>query len=256
MFTKNIRYTTKEILEFYSVNRQKWEDFYPSERWILEKIASRNKSMGDVLDVGCACGGLGVALTEKFNLNSYTGVDIYREAIDWANVKRKLSVPASFIAGDILEMDLDIQYDTVISLSCADWNIETEKIIKVCWKKLNQGGKFVISLRLTNGMGMNDINKSYQYLCFDGTGDESYEKANYVVFNVYGALGMFANLRPLPRHILGYGYWNKPSLSARTPYEKLAFVVFAVEKRSLGQKEQVSTELHLPLGLLLKEQID
>ena len=64
--SKNIKFTTKEISEFYGANRNKWMDFYPSERWVFEKIIDPKKGLGDIIDIGCACGGLYKALSEKF----------------------------------------------------------------------------------------------------------------------------------------------------------------------------------------------
>ena len=72
---KNIKYSSKELVEFYSCSRQRWDEFYPSERWVFDKVAGKNKKLGDILDVGCACGGLGIALSNRFMLTSYKGVD-------------------------------------------------------------------------------------------------------------------------------------------------------------------------------------
>ena len=62
MPNENIEYKSKQILEFYSRNRRKWKELNLSERWVFERLAGREKNLGDVLDVGCACGGLGTAL--------------------------------------------------------------------------------------------------------------------------------------------------------------------------------------------------
>ena len=91
-----------------------------------------------------------------------------------------MPVPATFLAGDITELNLPGQYDVVVSLSCADWNIETHKIIEACWERVRAGGYLVMSLRLTEGAGVNDIRTSYQYINFSGQDTEA-EVANYVV---------------------------------------------------------------------------
>ncbi|MDP2939796.1 MAG: radical SAM protein [Candidatus Omnitrophota bacterium] len=160
MLHKNIIFNSKQLLEFYSCNRQKWEEFYPSEKWVFEKIAKDNKIFGDVLDVGCACGGLGVALSNRFILNSYTGVDIHKDVIGWAKGEQKLTITANFICGDVVNLDINRQYDTVVSLSCADFNIETNTIIKKCWSFVKPGGYFIASLRLTDKKGINNIQRS------------------------------------------------------------------------------------------------
>jgi len=247
--SKNIQYNTKEIVNFFSSNRQKWEQFYSSEKWAIERIVNQTKTLGDVLDVGCACGGLGAALSEKFELNSYTGVDINRDAICWASKNRKLRVPADFIAADILEQDLNKMYDVVFSLSCADWNIETESIMNRCWDKVRPGGYFVISLRITDGKGVNDIKKSYQYIDFSGT-EVNPEVANYVVFNFKDALAMFKALTPLPSLIGSYGYWGKPSTTAVTLYDRLLFAVFYIKKGQNDFNQEINCEFSLPIDIM------
>lgn len=229
MTNKNIKYGSKAIVDFFSNRRRKWNDFYPSEKWVFEKVANEKDGLGEILDVGCACGGLGRALSERFKLASYTGVDICKEAIEWARRKQKFSLPTSFIAGDIVNLRLTRQYDTVVSLSCADWNIQTNKIIDACWRRTAKGGYFIISLRLTPKKGINNISKSYQYISCSkdkrGSGI-----ANYVVFNFKEAIKLISGLSPSPGFIGAYGYWGKPSPTAVTPFAKLIFTVFYIKK--------------------------
>lgn len=245
MQNKNIKYSSRQILEFYKAERDSWEGFYESERRIFEIIAGNSKVLGDVLDVGCACGGLGAALCDKFTIRSYTGIDVNRDAVRWARGNRRLSVPFVFIEGDIVDQKSDSGYDTVISLGCADWNVETEKIIKACWGRVRPGGYFVVSLRLTPEKGMNDIKKSYQYINFSGK-EEKPEIANYVVLNRDRAIGMMESLRPFPEIIGAYGYWGKPSSMARTPFREIVFSVFYAKK---GREKTKATkkEIDLPI---------
>lgn len=241
----NIKYKSKEILEFYSSHRKQWNDFYPSERWVFEKIAKKKNNLGDILDVGCACGGLGVVLDTKFKLRSYTGIDVHEGSIKWARSKIKLKVPSTFIAGDIAYGKKDNNYDTVIALGCADWNIETKKIIDSCWEKVENGGHFVISLRLTPKEGINNIEKSYQLINFSGNAKKP-EIANYVVFNVNDAIKTFTCLIPRAESIGAYGYWGKPSQNARTPFDKLIFTVFYIKKGTQKSNKKTSLEINLP----------
>lgn len=241
----NIVYKTKQIKDFYSHHRKNWDEFYPSERWVFEKVFSDKPSAGDILDVGCACGGLGLALSERFSLNSYTGVDINEEAIEWAKKGLGLSFPATFISGDIVGMKLDASYDTVISLGCADWNIESSKIISSCWEKVREGGSLVISLRLTDKEGVSDIKKSYQHINFNAE-EKNPEKANYVVFNSREALALLKNLSPKPELIGAYGYWGKPSATAVTCYDRIAFSVFYIKKAKEGFVFDTRLEMNLP----------
>ncbi|MFA5183665.1 MAG: class I SAM-dependent methyltransferase [Syntrophales bacterium] len=247
---ENIEFKSKEIQAYYSCNRSSWEEFYPSERWVFEKLAGEEGFLGDVLDVGCACGGLGVALCQKFHLRSYTGVDINRGAIEWAQQEQGLPVPATFMAGDINELNLTGPYDVVASLSCADWNIKTDQIIEACWGRVKAGGYLVISLRLTTGPGVNDIQTSYQYINFSGQ-DTAAEVANYVVFNFPEILHNLKLLQPAPALIGAYGYWGLPSATAVTPFTRLVFAVFYLKKGTGGDGHGIEGEFTLPLDIFL-----
>lgn len=248
---KNIEYKSEQISEYYSCNRQTWDEFYPSERWVFERIYKGRKNLGDVLDVGCACGGLGSAIAGNLKIDSYTGIDINKKAIAWAMENQKLPVPNNFIHGDMLNIHLEKKYETVVSLSCADWNIKTHEIVDACWEKLKPNGYFVISLRLTPEKGVNNIKNSYQHINFSES-KKNPEIANYAVFNFREALTLFKQLQPTPVVIGCYGYWGKPSATAVTPFEKLVFAVFYIRKGAGNSAADIMTELRLPIDIFLK----
>lgn len=259
MSVKNIEYKTKQISEYFSMNRIKWDQFYPSEQWIFERVAGAQGKMGHVLDVGCAAGGLGLALTERFSVAHYSGVDINARAIEVA-IARKVTCSggqSQFIYGDILEINTlpEEGFDNVFSLSCADWNILTEDIISHCWKYVRKGGNFVLTLRLTSESSLRDISESFQYIYFEDLLPESaseIERAPYVVFNVRDALSLLTNLQPRPVCITAYGYWGTPSSTARTKYDRLVFAALAVKKsQTEADSHEVAGEFHLPVDVLL-----
>lgn len=260
MSGKNIEYKTKQISEYFSINRVKWDQFYPSEKWMFERVAGPEGQMGHVLDVGCAAGGLGLAIGERFSLSKYVGVDINVPAIEYANTRRsKYSCLCDFLCGDILTIGSlqDDKFDNVFSLSCADWNIETEDIISKCWKYVRVGGHFILTLRLTPKQSLLSFSESYQYIHF-GEGNpeknEGVEKAPYIVLNVKDALAILTNLQPKPDRIMAYGYWGPPSATARTKYDRLVFTALAVRKgiRNNDGKD-ILGEFHLPVDLFLQK---
>jgi len=248
---ENVRYQTEKLVAFYAQHRCTWADFYPSERWIIERIAKdRNGDLGRVLDVGCAVGGFGRALGEKFKVARYVGVDVNAQCIDAAKATAKdFRFPAEFHCQDIVEHRAGSEFDLVASLSCADWNLDPMGILSACWSQVAPGGRLILSLRLTPGKTVNDVSRSYQRVRFDGSaGGSSDEVANYVVFNIADALRIMMSFAPSPKSLLSYGYWGKPSASAATPYERLLFTVFAIEKG--GATEVPALEAHWPADAL------
>ena len=157
--------------------------------------------------------------------------------------------PATFIAGDICNCPelAQHQFDLVTALSVADWNVDADGIVKACWDRVAPGGHLVLSLRLTDKATICDIARSFQYVWFDAEpAPESTERAPYNVFNVDDALGWLGRQQPRPEHILVYGYWGKPSASARTPYDRLLFAVIAMRKPAAGHATEPVVETHLP----------
>ena len=259
MPSKNIKYKTDRIAAYYGSHRDKWADFYDSEKWIFERVAGPACNMGRVLDVGCAAGGLGCALSERFFLTEYVGVDINSQAIEIAKTRRS-SYPIGlcrFECNDILEMNtLPVGgFDNVFSLSCADWNVLTKDIIQKCWLYVREGGHLILTLRLTTGASLCDMEESFQYICFgedDMCSPGGFEKAPYIVLNVREALSMLSRLEPKSARIVAYGYWGTPSPSAQTLYKRLCFTALAVQKGNHGE-QGIGTvgEFHLPIDLLI-----
>ena len=254
---KNICYKTDELSNFYSRQRICYSEFYPSEQWIFKKVAGRELKMGRVLDVGCACGGLADALKERFSVTEYVGVDINAQAIEKAKMRLKTKDVRNrrFECGDILDMNClkPEMFDTVFSLSCADWNISTREIISACWGYVREGGAFVLTLRLTQKASLLRMSESYQHIYFGEklpNNINGLERAPYVVLNVKDALFILGNLEPKPKKITGFGYWGKPSQSAKTAYNRLVFTALALEKGD-AKNDKTTIECHWPLDLLL-----
>lgn len=248
--SKNITYQTSALDAFYRHNRRHWNEFYPSEQKVFETIAERGAAFRRVLDVGCAAGGLGDALSERFaSIKSYTGVDINRQAIETATaLAAKSAIAKRFIRGDICDCpDLAHEtFDLVTALGVADWNLDPEGIMDRCWEHVQPGGYLVISLRLTPARTICDISRSFQYVWFEPTPPPTdAEKAPYNVFNVADAMRWLRGLNPRPASIYCYGYWGKPSAMARTPYDRLVFSVIGLQK-SENPVQQTKIDAELP----------
>ena len=242
---KNLHYKTSEISSYFSENRVQWDQFYPSERKLFETIKLSSKD--NVLDVGCGCGGLGLALNEKFGVSLYTGIDINLAAIE---AGKKLSPSSNLICGDVLDLTCNSlskqSFDLVCSLSCIDWNVQFDEMLLASWAHVKPGGKFVATFRLCLGKGADKIKDSYQYINYQGKKEG--EIAAYVVLNFQEFMTKLIQLNP--SEIKGTGYWGVPSSSAVTPYRSLCFAAFSISKRGKSDDPKVHLDLDLPEELI------
>jgi trans-aconitate methyltransferase len=143
---KNIVYKSEKLADNYANSRTRWEQFYESERRIIEGLEIANTE--SVLDIGCACGGLGLALQEKFGVTNYTGIETNELA---AHKAQSLNPSAVVLCGDFLELSESVifgkAFDLVFSLSCFDWNIQFDEMLLSAWNHVGEGGRLVATFR-------------------------------------------------------------------------------------------------------------
>ncbi len=237
---RNVAYQTDQLGRYFARNRVAWPQFYESERVIIDRL--NLDSRHTILDVGCGCGGLGLALRDRFGVQNYTGVEINASA---AEAGRALNPAAHILCGDILDLcenELrERRFNTVFSLSCVDWNVRFADMLSVAWRCVLPGGYLVATFRLIDAQGCNDPDRSYQYINFDGKREG--ERASYVVLNAGKLIQELVAFDP--SEINAFGYWGVPSVTAVTPYERLCFSAFSVRKR-LGDTGAVRFDLNLP----------
>jgi trans-aconitate methyltransferase len=238
---RNIAYQTDQIARYFEQNRVAWTQFYESERFIIGQLnLCQNHT---VLDIGCGCGGLGLAIRDQFGVKKYTGVEINSLA---AEVAHQMNPDAQILCGDFLDLHHDVfrgkHFDVVFSLSCFDWNIQFSDMLTAAWEHVLPGGALVATFRLVAGEGCNDMRQSYQYINFDGALEG--ECAAYVVLNANELVQKLKDLDP--SDISAFGYFGTPSTTAVTPYEKLCFSAFSIRKRRIGDQSPVLLDLKLP----------
>lgn len=214
---------------------------------MLEALAIRADSK--VLDVGCGCGGLGLALRERFGVDSYEGIEINDAA---AAVGRELNPRAQIYEGDVLRISAEElsgkSYDLVFSLSCIDWNVQFDEMLAVVWSHVALGGHLVATFRLTDKPGCADFERSYQFI--NAEGQMSGERAAYVVSNAAELWRQFQVLGA--DRLLARGYWGKPSATAITPYDRLCFAAVALHKPVASNSPQaMRMDQDLPAEILL-----
>ena len=242
---KNNVFKSNNLEEYFSKNRINWKDFYPSERKIISFV--KPNKLNNVLDIGCGCGGLGLALREKFGIVNYTGVEINYKSFLTA---KKMNKNGIFLLKDLLNINNKElkrnNFDFVFSLSCLDWNNNYLKMLNKSWDYVTDGGFLIVTLRLTDQKSINNFSKSYQYINYQGL--KKGEKARYVILNVNEILKNLKNFNP--SKIIAHGYWGKPSTSAVTKYSKLCFTAIAIQKRKKINLDKLIYKLNLPKDIL------
>nr|WP_230456967.1 class I SAM-dependent methyltransferase [Leptospira borgpetersenii] len=222
---QSIKYNNEDIGRYFRENRVKWGQFYKSEKEVIEKVWPGGNPK--ILDIGCGCAGLGLALREHFGHHNYIGIEINSQA---ALIAEEIYPDALILEEDFLLLDHpSVQvnsFDIVFSLSCIDWQLNFESLLQKAWSMVKENGVFIASFRITNSATVNDIKKSYQYINYAGISEG--EVAPYVVLNSKQLLIYFEKLGA--GNIFAYGYYGKPSQTAKTPYDQLCFGVFAVQK--------------------------
>ena len=242
---KNIAYQTARLAEHFSRHRVAWQQFYDSEKLVIDRLDLGSRH--EVLDIGCGCGGLGLALKERFGVVRYTGIEINAKA---AATAMTLNRAAAVICGDILSISQaelrGRNFDVVFSLSCVDWNVQYTDMLEASWRHVRPGGNLISTFRLTTGVGCSDLEQSHQFINFDGAHEG--ERAAYVVLNAKELLDQLARFNP--EMIEAYGYWGRPSETAVTPYDTLCFAAFSIKKRVEGNEREIDYKLNLPAAIL------
>lgn len=228
MRKSNIVYKAEELSAFYSRHRIGWEKLYPSEKCVFDKMGL--DSSDRVLDLGCACGGLGVALAERFGIRDYVGVDINKQCIEHAP---KVCPWGTFINDDFLNVfdNFPHSFDLGLSLSAADWNIQTEAMLSALFSRIRVGGRLVLSCRLASERIVGECLEVEQYVCFEESLVESAtETAPYKVYSLPKILRILRAIGNVAE-IAGYGYWGKVPPSVRgLPVDRVFYLVATVSK--------------------------
>ena len=73
----NLQYSSNGIAQWLTDFRDKWDDFYLSERWAFDKIGTIKKTFGRVLDVGCGDGSIDQLIMKLRPDLRIEGIDVF-----------------------------------------------------------------------------------------------------------------------------------------------------------------------------------
>jgi len=226
---------SESVKKFYSENRSDPSRLYKSEKFFLEKINLRKRS---ILDIGCACGGFYNIFKKLYHEINYTGIDVSPELVEAAKVTYpeadfQVSTPGR------LEFESD-KFDMVYS-SGVFHLIESE------WKNL-----FREAYRVSKDKVLIDFRVTIKKECvgriqldFYGAGEKNY--AVYTVLNIFDLMDYFHALSPKPLKISAYGYMNKPSPMADIKIDEICMAFFLIEKGS-GKNSKTAYNIELPFA--------
>tara|TARA_B100000029_G_scaffold492315_1_gene553443 strand:+ start:696 stop:1580 length:885 start_codon:yes stop_codon:yes gene_type:complete len=115
------------------------------ERMFFSKISSLNflneflnsRNFSSVLEIGCSTGLLPKFMMKNFPNLEYTGIDLSPQSLELAKQNFK---PGNYISGDFLKMNIDDDYELIISLDVVDHVYDPDAFIeKIIFKTKKYG---------------------------------------------------------------------------------------------------------------------
>lgn len=160
-YSKDPTSKSEERIIDYEINQNKYK--FISDNGIFSKnkidFASEfliktiyNKVMGDILDVGCGYGVIGIILSKNKNVKSITMLDVNHRALDLAKRNTVLNkVEATIIESDGFE-NINKKYDTIVTNPpIRAGKAVIYKIYEDAKKHLKTGGKLYLVINKKHG---------------------------------------------------------------------------------------------------------
>lgn len=202
-----------EFMEFFTSERNKPEDLYPSERRFLGWLASEHDG---VLDVGCAAGGFADIWRTYAPGIAYTGVDRSTALVEAA---QRLRPGLGFRVGDAADgLDLPDRFASLVqALGWLHWEPRYAQALAELWRVADRALFFDVRLHSDPTGDMTGA----QALAGAGT-------TPYVVASWPSFVRLLLSLRPA--RLLGYGYEGPPAPTATGVPDTVCFAAFVVER--------------------------
>ena len=224
MLNKNAYGVVKSSIDYYQNNRNTIEELYKSEKYFLEPLFNKVKT---VLDIGTAAGGLSSVCYKINPLLIYTGIDISPELISLAK-KEYPNSHFKFYDGKIIPYTKS-SFDLVFSLGVLHHLSHWKSIIT---QMLSISKDYVVfDLRLTRKKTLNNPKKYYQKLTLNNIWDGK-TKLNYIVLNVDEVYRFIKNLikEDYSCEVFGYSVVPNKSCGVRIPYNEIYSCSFCITK--------------------------
>jgi len=210
--------------DFFNQFRTKIEEFYESERYFLNNdILKPNMT---ILDIGCASGGLGNAITESIESRvNYLGIDVDEKAIKLGEEKfPKLNLINQSYPEGIKDKKFDMIIVFNLFEQITNWKEFLQSLVDHSNKFINIG----LTLRMS-GSTVIDKDISYGYYFDSGI------RVNKIIHNIYELINFCCLEEMRVKKISFYGYHIDRPASIASDF------------RPLPQKEQIRGNLLLEL---------
>lgn len=133
---------------------------------------------GNVLDLACGIGYGSAVLSTNTNIQSYLGVDISSEAIEYANYNYKTDI-ANFVNDSVLTIDLqEKSFDFIISFETLEHINEYQKVLNNFSKWLKDDGMLIGSVP----------EKNWENICDDVYGKNPYHVIRFDIDKIKESL--------------------------------------------------------------------
>lgn len=215
----------ESILSFFEKNRLTKNDIYPSEWFFLDKKIVNGIN---ILDIGCAKGGMANILSECVQDFSYVGVDINAHMIESAKKKYPQHLFYQINEDDYSILG-DTQYDLVICLGILHLHESWRHTIKVAWQHTQ--GSLILDLRETYHASIE--NKALAYFKMDFTNTNSITPNYFLPYNIINSTESLRTIHEIcsdASKISYYGYTQAVSELAVSPIKKLMATVYCIER--------------------------
>ncbi len=225
-----------DLIEFYSSERMRPEDLYPSESRFLPALAAKSES---ILDVGCGSGGFADIWAHYNPSIKYTGVDASAGLLDAARIRHP---DVEFERADAAARlpFADASFETVAALGWLPVEPRYRKALPELWRVTQR--YLFIDARLQDSSAEDLVGR--QRIVAPGGDWDGKTTSPYIVAPWADLASALLALNPV--RLFGYGYEGKPRATVVNIDAPICFATFVLER---GTESAGTPEVALDLPL-------
>ena len=225
-------FETDYFVNWYDNYRCSLDDLFPSETHYLKEFCY---SAENLLDVGCAVGGMSKIILELNQKIHYEGVDISEKMIDQAK-KNYPNIPFYVVDGIELPYS-DEHFDSVLSFGTLVHEQKWKDLLTELWRVTSN--QLILDVRLTSEQPtLSNIKRSFVV-------DGSNMPYPYVVINSSEFFMFIQDELNGIKSINAYGYWGRANEFTTMPddYSQICMVGLILKKKPGNIENKLSFNL-------------